>query len=64
MKFGIPDIKIDPNVIRVYDMADAPAEATFLYEKTERNGILDLSVKNCRILGINEKPVYFFRLPS
>jgi hypothetical protein len=54
---------LNENTIKVYRKKDAPKGAIFLSQMIERNGILDLSVRNYKILQLNEKIVYLYKLP-
>lgn len=51
------------NIIKVYRKEDAPKGAIFLFEKVERNGVFDLSVRNYDLLKSNEKIAYLFQIP-
>lgn len=51
------------NIIKVYRKKNAPKGAIFLSKMIERNGILDLAVSNYKILKLNEKIVYLYKIP-
>ena len=53
--------KKSPATHKVYDKKDIPKEATILFERIERNGIVDLSVPTYDIPKLNEKKVYFYK---
>lgn len=51
------------NIIKVYRKKNAPKGAIFLSKMIERDGILDLAVSNFKILKLNEKIVYLYKIP-
>ena len=55
------EVKNKPGTHKTYNIKDIPEGAKVLYQKIERNGIVDLSVPTYDVLKSNEKLVYFFQ---
>ena len=55
--------KLEEKIIKVYDQKDAPEGAILVSRMIERNGIVDLSLKNKKILKPNERIVYIYKIP-
>ena len=49
-----------PQIVKVYDKADAPKGGVFMYQLIERNGTVDISVPSYEPLQAGERWAYFY----
>ncbi|HSH65053.1 MAG TPA: hypothetical protein VLB84_04455 [Bacteroidia bacterium] len=53
---------LEEKIIKVYYKKDAPKGAIFVSKVIERNGLLDISTQNKKVLKPNERIAYLYRI--